>query len=115
MEIIIKYKNRKMYRGSGYISLIDIVRIIEKDISFKIVDKESGEDITHSVVFNAFSRYFDKALSLKKLKALIKKGNLNKIAPRSYEPETSIKLENLPLPIGRSNKNLGSIEIIDQP
>jgi polyhydroxyalkanoate synthesis regulator protein len=56
MEVIKKYPNNKLYipRGNtepvGYVTLLDLVTIIRKGKSLKVIDSKSGEDITVKVL-----------------------------------------------------------------
>lgn len=78
--LIKKYANNKLYipRGNtektGYITLNNIIDIIKKGKDIKIVDKNTGDDITNSVLITALSN-----LDLKYdiLKSLIKNSDLN--------------------------------------
>lgn len=52
MRIIKKYPNRRLYdtEKSTYITLAEVLKIIREDKEFKVVDAESGEDITRSIL-----------------------------------------------------------------
>jgi polyhydroxyalkanoate synthesis regulator protein len=75
MELIKKYPNNKLYipRGNtepvGYVTLLDLVSIIRKGKSLKVVDSKSGEDITVKVLKPAL---IDIDLSLDKVVDLIR-------------------------------------------
>ena len=50
--MIKKYPNRRLYdtEKSAYITVADVLKIIRTGEDFKVVDAESGEDITRSVL-----------------------------------------------------------------
>lgn len=52
MRVIKKYPNRRLYdtEKSKYITLSEVHDIIKSDKDFKVVDAESGEDITRSIL-----------------------------------------------------------------
>jgi len=52
VRIIKKYPNRRLYdtEKSTYITLAEVLKIIREDKEFKVVDAESGEDITRSIL-----------------------------------------------------------------
>lgn len=52
VRIIKKYPNRRLYdtEESKYIKLTQVRDLIRKDISFKVVDSQSNEDITRSIL-----------------------------------------------------------------
>jgi polyhydroxyalkanoate synthesis repressor PhaR len=52
MRVIKKYPNRRLYdtEKSSYITIADVLKIIRAGEDFKVVDAESGEDITRSVL-----------------------------------------------------------------
>lgn len=52
MRVIKKYPNRRLYdtEKSAYITVADVLKIIRTGEDFKVVDAESGEDITRSVL-----------------------------------------------------------------
>lgn len=52
MRIIKKYPNRRLYdtEKSTYITLAEVLKIIREDKEFKVVDAETGEDITRSIL-----------------------------------------------------------------
>ncbi len=52
MRIIKKYPNRRLYdtEKSGYITLTDMLALVRKGEDFKVVDTETGEDLTRSVL-----------------------------------------------------------------
>ena len=52
MRIIKKYPNRRLYdtEKSGYITLADMLVLVRKGEEFKVVDTETGEDLTRSVL-----------------------------------------------------------------
>lgn len=51
-RLIKKYKNRRLYdtETSQYITLEQLQRYVVDGVSFKIVDSESGKDLTNSVL-----------------------------------------------------------------
>jgi len=75
MEIIKKYPNNKLYipRGNtepvGYVTLLDLVTIIRKGKSLRVVDSKSGEDITVKVLKPALNEI---DLSLEQVVSLIR-------------------------------------------
>jgi len=52
MRIIKKYPNRRLYdtEKSSYITLASVYQLIREDVDFKVVDAESGDDITRSIL-----------------------------------------------------------------
>jgi len=52
MRIIKKYPNRRLYdtEKSSYITLAAVYQLIREDVDFKVVDAESGDDITRSIL-----------------------------------------------------------------
>ena len=50
-RVIKKYPNRRLYDTveSRYITLADIRRLVVQYIDFVVIDKKSGQDITHSI------------------------------------------------------------------
>lgn len=52
MRIIKKYPNRRLYdtEKSSYITLAAVYQLIREGQDFKVVDAESGEDITRSIL-----------------------------------------------------------------
>lgn len=52
MRVIKKYPNRRLYdtEKSIYITITDVLKLIRQGVEFKVVDAESGEDITRSVL-----------------------------------------------------------------
>lgn len=52
MRVIKKYPNRRLYdtEKSIYITVSDVLKLIRQGVEFKVVDAESGEDITRSVL-----------------------------------------------------------------
>lgn len=52
MRIIKKYPNRRLYdtEKSSYITLASVYQLIKEGEDFKVVDAESGEDITRSIL-----------------------------------------------------------------
>ena len=52
MRVIKKYPNRRLYdtQKSAYITVADVLKIIRAGEDFQVVDAESGEDITRSVL-----------------------------------------------------------------
>jgi polyhydroxyalkanoate synthesis repressor PhaR len=52
MRIIKKYPNRRLYdtESSAYITLSAVHDLVRKGTAFKVVDAESGEDLTRSIL-----------------------------------------------------------------
>lgn len=52
LRLIKKYPNRRLYdtMESGYITLADVKRMILANISFKVVDAKSNEDLTRTIL-----------------------------------------------------------------
>ena len=52
MRVIKKYPNRRLYdtEKSSYITLSEVHTIIRSNQDFKVVDAETGEDITRSIL-----------------------------------------------------------------
>ena len=52
MRIIKKYPNRRLYdtEKSSYITLSAVYQLIREGLDFKVVDAESGDDITRSIL-----------------------------------------------------------------
>lgn len=52
MRVIKKYPNRRLYdtEKSSYITLAEVHKIIKSGKEFKVVDADSGEDITRSIL-----------------------------------------------------------------
>jgi polyhydroxyalkanoate synthesis repressor PhaR len=52
MRIIKKYPNRRLYdtESSAYITLSAVHELVRKGIAFKVVDAESGDDLTRSIL-----------------------------------------------------------------
>ncbi|MBL8714310.1 MAG: polyhydroxyalkanoate synthesis repressor PhaR [Alphaproteobacteria bacterium] len=52
MRVIKKYPNRRLYdtEKSSYITLAEVHKIIKSGKDFKVVDADSGEDITRSIL-----------------------------------------------------------------
>ncbi len=52
MRVIKKYPNRRLYdtEKSAYITVPDVLHIIRAGKEFKVVDADSGEDITRSIL-----------------------------------------------------------------
>lgn len=52
MRIIKKYPNRRLYdtEKSSYITVADVLKLIRENIEFKVVDSESGDDITRNIL-----------------------------------------------------------------
>lgn len=52
MRIIKKYPNRRLYdtEKSSYITLASVYQLIQQNEDFKVVDAESGDDITRSIL-----------------------------------------------------------------
>ena len=59
MRIIKKYKNRKLYdtEESQYISLEDIVELMEANKKIKIITHDKQEDITKNIMLQAMLKY----------------------------------------------------------
>lgn len=51
-RIIKKYPNRRLYdtHQSRYITLSDVRELVMDDTPFKVIDRQSGEDITRSIL-----------------------------------------------------------------
>ena len=56
-RVIKKYPNRRLYdtEESRYITLADIRELVLRDVSFEVVDKKSGADITRSILMQVIS------------------------------------------------------------
>ena len=52
MRIIKKYPNRRLYdtQRSAYIKLAEVHELVRKEEEFQVVDAETGEDITRSIL-----------------------------------------------------------------
>ena len=52
LRIIKKYPNRRLYdtMNSGYITLVDVKKMILEKIEFKVVDAKSNEDLTRTIL-----------------------------------------------------------------
>jgi polyhydroxyalkanoate synthesis repressor PhaR len=52
MRVIKKYPNRRLYdtEKSAYITVADVLKIIRAGEEFQVVDADSGEDITRSIL-----------------------------------------------------------------
>lgn len=52
MRVIKKYPNRRLYDTgkSGYITIADVLKIIRSGEDFQVVDAETGNDITRTVL-----------------------------------------------------------------
>jgi polyhydroxyalkanoate synthesis repressor PhaR len=52
MRVIKKYPNRRLYdtQKSAYITVADVLKIIRAGEEFQVVDADSGEDITRSIL-----------------------------------------------------------------
>ena len=50
--IIKKYANRRLYNTatSSYIVTADIIKLVEQQVAFKVVDAKSGEDLTRNIL-----------------------------------------------------------------
>lgn len=57
MRLIRKYPNRRLYdtERSTYVTLEGIRQLVLDQISFHVVDKQSGEDITRSILLQIIS------------------------------------------------------------
>jgi polyhydroxyalkanoate synthesis regulator protein len=55
MEIILKYKNRKLYSKTkkGYVSLAEIITKIKNDELFQVIDYETNTDVTNQTLKQA--------------------------------------------------------------
>lgn len=92
MKVIKKYKNRRIYDTdkSQYITFDDLKQYIDQDIDFKIVDSESGKDITNATLIQviveqeASNKHF---LSKQMLKNLIKMSQhpMHKMMTKAFE------------------------------
>ena len=51
-RIIKKYPNRRLYDTelSKYVTLVDLRELIHDEVEFKVVDSQSGDDITRSIL-----------------------------------------------------------------
>ncbi|MGD8643601.1 MAG: polyhydroxyalkanoate synthesis regulator DNA-binding domain-containing protein, partial [Chromatiales bacterium] len=51
-RIIKKYPNRRLYdtEESRYITLADVQQLLRKGLDLKVVDSQSGDDITRSIL-----------------------------------------------------------------
>ena len=51
-RIIKKYPNRRLYDTelSKYVTLVDLRKLIHDEVAFKVVDSQSGNDITRSIL-----------------------------------------------------------------
>jgi len=51
-RIIKKYPNRRLYdtEKSAYITVADVLKLIREGVEFQVLDAESGEDITRSIL-----------------------------------------------------------------
>ena len=56
-RVIKKYPNRRLYdtEESRYITLADIRQLVSNDISFVVIDKKSGDDITRAILLQVIS------------------------------------------------------------
>ena len=52
LRLIKKYPNRRLYdtTDSGYITLVDVKRMILDNVSFKVVDAKSNDDLTRQIL-----------------------------------------------------------------
>lgn len=52
LRIIKKYPNRRLYdtEQSSYITLNDVRDLVMKSVPFRVVDRQSGDDITRSIL-----------------------------------------------------------------
>ncbi|MBF0161766.1 MAG: polyhydroxyalkanoate synthesis repressor PhaR [Magnetococcales bacterium] len=57
MRLIRKYPNRRLYdtERSTYVTLGDIRRLVLENVPFQVVDKQSGEEITRSILLQIIS------------------------------------------------------------
>ena len=57
VRVIKKYSNRRLYDtdGSRYITLADVKDLVIAKIDFVVIDKESGADITRSILLQVIS------------------------------------------------------------
>ena len=57
MRLIRKYPNRRLYdtKRSTYVTLGDIRQLVVDNVSFQVVDKQSGDDITRSILLQIIS------------------------------------------------------------
>ena len=56
-RVIKKYPNRRLYdtEESRYITLADVRDLVMRDVSFEVVDKKTGEDITRAILMQVIS------------------------------------------------------------
>ncbi len=56
-RVIKKYPNRRLYdtEESRYITLADIRELVLRDVSFEVIDKKSGDDITRTILMQVIS------------------------------------------------------------
>lgn len=56
-RVIKKYPNRRLYDTveSRYITLADIRRLVVESIEFTVIDKKSGQDITHAILLQVIA------------------------------------------------------------
>lgn len=52
VRVIKKYPNRRLYdtEKSAYITVADVLKLIRQGVEFQVVDADSGEDITRSIL-----------------------------------------------------------------
>lgn len=52
VRVIKKYPNRRLYdtEQSHYITLADVRKLVREGVAFKVVDSQSGKDITRSIL-----------------------------------------------------------------
>ena len=52
MRVIKKYSNRRLYdtEKSAYITVADVLKLIREGVEFQVLDADSGEDITRSIL-----------------------------------------------------------------
>ena len=56
-RIIKRYNNRRLYDTSAKrtIKLEDMAELVKKDVNFRVIDNQTGKDVTISVLMRAFS------------------------------------------------------------
>ena len=52
IRVIKKYSNRRLYdtERSAYITVADVLKLIRQGVEFQVVDADSGDDITRSIL-----------------------------------------------------------------
>lgn len=107
MERIIKrYRNRKLYdtQDSRYIKSQDLVDYIQKEIGFKIIDNETGNEITQSILMQIILETQSReSVPVDDLKSVISQGG--SLFRRAFDKTVQIGRD----VAGRIEKDLGSI------